>query len=618
MLLHLLLISSKIPGAFTLLKDFPLPKYSSALSFAVIDIIQDFYVQDTNTINIYQVGKDEKAETKNYDIINEILYHVKLMEVVVRLENFYDVKEVKKKRAHNLIFVDNFQSFMCFFNAISSYDFEFQGFFLIILTTYSYEQYTVMSNIFAFLWNEYITNVNIVWETSENEAIMYTYFPYTNFYCGKSIPVQLNQFSFGKWLQNHSSIFPEKMTNLHRCPLSAAIVLTGPFMSLLNVSNDTVNPDGIDGVLLRVISQRMNFTLKLVLCLDQGMFYENGTIDGAAKLVIDREVNMTIGYTPMSSERNYFMMPSYIYHTSNLIWIVPPGRLLSSMEKLGKPFGLLLWIFVSLIFIVSFFTVIALKFQSKIVQNFVFGREISTPSLNILNVFFGNSLHKLPKRNFARFILGFFMFYCLVIRSSYQGALFNFMRGDFRESHVKTIEAMAKRDFKFHVVKSSLDSVHELPEVMNRISIIERGDFPKIKDKLMDSNYKAGVLGSEEHVAWLNQKETPEKFYHYTEEVVSVFNLCIYMHRQTCLAHNVNENIIKLTNSGLMESWKKKFVDRSYLKLRINEEPKQLDNEKLAGAYKLLIYGLIISFIVFIVELISFRFKCLHRVMINF
>jgi hypothetical protein len=145
--------------------------------------------------------------------------------------------------------------------------------------------------------------------------------------------------------------------------------------------------------------------------------------------------------------------------------------------------------------------------------------------------------------------------------------------------------------------------------------VIKRVDLTNIKNNIMDSDYKGALLTSKEHVAWLNKKSSPEIFYHFTEEVVSVFNLCIYMHRQTCLARSVNENIIKLTNSGLMESWMKAYVDTSYLKLRKDEQPKELSIEKLVGAYKLLIYGLAISLSVFIVELICVRIQCLHRVM---
>ena len=109
-----------------------------------------------------------------------------------------------------------------------------------------------------------------------------------------------------------------------------------------------------------------------------------------------------------------------------------------------------------------------LNLRPRSFRNFVYGRNIKTPCLNVANIFFGGSLHTLPSRNFARTLIGMFMIYSLVIRSSYQGALFNFMKGDFREEPVNDLKTMIDQDFTFYVVESSVDNVKNLPEVMKR------------------------------------------------------------------------------------------------------------------------------------------------------
>jgi hypothetical protein len=185
-------------------------------------------------------------------------------------------------------------------------------------------------------------------------------------------------------------------------------------------------------------------------------------------MVMDKEANLTIGYTSSSAIRNYYMTASYIYFTSNLIWITPPGRIFTAIEKLQKPFREVLWTCILAVFMLSFITIAVVRFQSKSVQNFVLGQGNSSPCLNIFNIFFGGSLPKLPVRNFARTLLGFFMIYCLIIRSSYSGALFNFMRSVSREKDVANIGEMVAKDFKFYVVEASSEFVKELPRVANR------------------------------------------------------------------------------------------------------------------------------------------------------
>lgn len=136
---------------------------------------------------------------------------------------------------------------------------------------------------------------------------------------------------------------------------------------------------------------------------------------------MDNQANLTIGYIPTTAIRNKFLTSSYIYYTSNLVWITSPGRLFTSLEKLFQPFGKFTWSCVLMIFVFGFIAIRIVKLQTEFVQNFVLGKRNSSPCLNILNIFFGGSLHKLPIKTFARTLLAMFMLYCLVIRSSYTG-----------------------------------------------------------------------------------------------------------------------------------------------------------------------------------------------------
>jgi hypothetical protein len=105
----------------------------------------------------------------------------------------------------------------------------------------------------------------------------------------------------------------------------------------------------------------------------------------------------------------------------------------------------------------------------------------------------------------------------------------------------------------------------------------------------------------------LNERIFPTAFFHSAEESIFSFNLCIYLHRQSCLAQQINQNILDLKSNGLLDAWSRKFVDRSYLKERIFSEPKVLVIHQLLGAYELLFIGIFLSFTAFIVELISTR-----------
>jgi hypothetical protein len=107
----------------------------------------------------------------------------------------------------------------------------------------------------------------------------------------------------------------------------------------------------------------------------------------------------------------------------------------------------------------------------------------------------------------------------------------------------------------------------------SRAVFIQRVQLFEYQQLLLDPTFKGALLSSEDHIAYLNQKNFPETFFHSANEVFSSFNLCIYMHRQSCLNQKINENILSLQSNGLMQIWAGQFVDYSYLKERTVSEP---------------------------------------------
>lgn len=289
--LHFAFLTIFLTQVNGLLSDFSIPKYSNALTQATVEIIEKFYLTRTATINFYHasIEDNEVNYERNLDTMNEILYQVQ-SEIVVQLEGYLDFKATNRKRVYNIFFVDSYGSLWNILRLMSPFYFDYQGFYLIVLTTHSDEQYRIMMDTFENMWSEYIINVNIIWLAPENdnEAIMYTYFPYTSFFCGRALPIQLNQFYFGKWLHASTDFFPKKVSNMYGCPLKVATVFTAPFMIIQQLEDGKLRPDGIDGVVLRVLSQRMNFSVDLIPVDSQGMIKRNGKKYGELSCTLSR------------------------------------------------------------------------------------------------------------------------------------------------------------------------------------------------------------------------------------------------------------------------------------------------------------------------------------------
>lgn len=141
--------------------------------------------------------------------------------------------------------------------------FDYTGFYTIVLTESWRDQYIIISKILNDCWSVYITNVVIVASMGselDSRSAIYTYFPYTTFHCEKVAPVILNYFINNTFLYDIDH-FPDKLKNLHKCPLTVVTHNVTPFMILYkNDNGQGYRTEGIDGITFRVLSQQLNFT----------------------------------------------------------------------------------------------------------------------------------------------------------------------------------------------------------------------------------------------------------------------------------------------------------------------------------------------------------------------
>lgn len=246
------------------------------------DIVNRFFSKRTHTINILHASQNN--DTVNDDTINEVLYHFPKT-LTFRCENYLHYHQIKRTRINNIFIVDTYESFKKILELMDPFHFNYSGYYLIVMTTYCEDQYQIMTKMFNDLWKNYIVNSNIYWHTPQNEdeAILYTYFPYNKFYCGETFPIQQNHFREGEWIHKSGNFYPNKMKNLYQCPLTVAVIETAPFMMTFKDENGTLHVDGIDGVLLRILSQIMNFKIQVEIFESQGTITPN-TSTGAKQL----------------------------------------------------------------------------------------------------------------------------------------------------------------------------------------------------------------------------------------------------------------------------------------------------------------------------------------------
>lgn len=262
-MLKLLTIFVLISSSSALPEELSASHNESALTKSVTDIILNFFVRQSSTLDVFYAADHEEELTSVNSYINEILSHVDV-KIAVQVEDYSSMKTLGRRYTFNIFFVTSYTSFRKLYEKISPWTFNHQGFYLIVCTNSDSKNYFMMERMFGDLWAEYIVNVHILWMPPENDnqALIFTYFPYNRFYCGSVVPIISNQFIENSWIRGHN-FFPNKMNNLHKCVLRVATFNNPPFAMPKKHKKGQLKLDGIDGKVLDVISKRMNFIAEL-------------------------------------------------------------------------------------------------------------------------------------------------------------------------------------------------------------------------------------------------------------------------------------------------------------------------------------------------------------------
>lgn len=260
--------------------------------------------------------------------------------------------------------------------------------------------------------------------------------------CNKPQFVEVNKFSkkTQKWESNKFKM--NKFENFSGCRLRFEYLPSYPnFMPLVYGESEKIYD--CEGYLCEAslaIAQNLNFKVSMSI-KQEGRFF-------SSKSDFFWFIQPTV--VSFNGER---LFASQIFMSSDDLMAVPPPENYDAYEKLVLPFDEVTWFWIFVTFSFLFSTIVVLRFAKPAIQDFVFGPKIDTPALNVLAAFFGISQIKTPNRNFARFMLILVIIYSLIIRTAYQGKMFEFLQKEMLKPQVKSISDMIDQNYTFYVAK---------------------------------------------------------------------------------------------------------------------------------------------------------------------
>lgn len=235
-----------------------------------------------------------------------------------------------------------------------------------------------------------------------------------------------------RWNLNHNF---EKFKNFHGC-----LLVTGSedgFQDMAYIDDFDLKTKGFIVDYSKIIAEKGNFTVYhqfLKSNLESDLNIEDQML----------AVNFFPQFKSMTVEELHV---TAVFEQSDMIFLITPSEKYTNFEKMAMPFDKLTWNLLFVTFLIAFSVIFMVNLMSVRIQNTVYGSNVRIPAFNIIGTFFGISQYRLPRSNFPRTILIFFVYFCLVIRTAYQGVFYDMFTTDIRKPSIKTIREVYEKNF---------------------------------------------------------------------------------------------------------------------------------------------------------------------------
>lgn len=371
-------------------------------------------------------------------------------------------------RKQMVVLLDGINTFRKLLRRIDSNTFKFNGRYLIVLL--NDRKPGDVEEIFDALWGKFIFNVNLLYVVEEQVKLL-TFMPFRkDAKCRNSDPIPIPAAKPGKF-RKFDELLPYKFQDLHGCPIKVLTYADTVAVYKQKNQEGSVVLKGFDMELIRTLSSSMNFKLDLRFSEEPqawGQIFSNGSAVGVLRELMDKRGDIGIGNYFLKTNRLRYLGSSESYFSYSALYVVPPGSKLSPFEKLLQPFETSIWVMMTAALFVSLVVIGFVKRQPKRVQEFVFGKGVESPAMNLLVITFGSSQKRSPSWNFARFIFVAFSLLCLVLRSIYQGSLYISLQSEIEEKGLDSIEEITESGFKIKTYQSHEDTFESREDLKSR------------------------------------------------------------------------------------------------------------------------------------------------------
>lgn len=250
--------------------------------------------------------------------------------------------------------------------------------------------------------------------------------------------------------------------------------------------------------------------------------------------------------------------------------------------------------------------------------------ENNLSSLQIFEVLIGSPTSNLPKDTSRRIRFLLWIFSCFILRTIYQSLLFYLYRIHFYKSPPTTLQGLADGSYTTICSKISSNFLLYVPQILDEtlplLVLNGSNEIEPLRYLERRPNENLAVISIMDFAVYYAAIEMDDRNALQVLPInVNDQQIVFYFTKHSYLIHRIDNCILRYHQAGLLEKWRQwtsnefKVTKRKGHASNINNEL-WVDLNQLIGFYYVILFLHTISFVVFLLELLSKKFAGLKKI----
>ncbi|CAH0553602.1 unnamed protein product [Brassicogethes aeneus] len=507
LLLKVLLVNGKIRP--------DLENIDESFELCLKNVVMTFKEDDETIINI--------NENSNFDIMQNLIksrnfrYYWPYMQNVHTGKYYISSQNIKNFFIVNINDVDQLDFYLRKLKMLLIWN--SRGKFVIVLLKRNVK---LIKNIFKVLWKYNIYKSIVLQKITNETANVYAWYPYSKTNCGNNFnEIQIINKCEKDGLKKSVDVFDQSMFDLFACTFKVRTIFWQPF-----IINSTDGPKGIEVSLLNTLADKLNMKLSYSLSstpLNWGAILENGTVTGIFQHMQEGKSDIAVAALGYEKNRVNYMDIGMPYFYDYLTYCVPPFCK-SDWDKIIIIFDYQSWI----IIIVAYFSFsFVLYYVSKRCEDesMIFKNIYNVLLINFSMVI--NTMGKLPKTD-VRLLMDIID---LKLKLQFLLPQKRYFADDSPQSEY---------------IKEHWNNCKNIPSCLKRV-IKEKDSVMCISKVYIDTIKNC----------YIDKNKKP--LFHCFPKYFVAFPITMLMRKDFPLRNRINDVIIRIYDSGLIQFWKRQY-----------------------------------------------------------